>query len=125
MVEEDAEAMQLAKDIIFEALEADDIIAAEINQVSAEEIDTALEALGSDETIPIDDETDDTEKIDEESLMELETILGPLDRSIGGLGVVEPVDNDDENDSHLPINGESLAELDRLLDTTEAEEKDD
>ena len=125
VVEEDAEAIQMAKDIIFEALEADDIIAAEIGEVSAEEIDTALEALGSDETIPIDNETDDTEKIDEESLMELETILGPLDRSIGGMGVVETDDDDDENDSHLPINGESLAELDRLLDTSEDEEKDD
>ncbi len=125
VVEEDAEAIQMAKDIIFEALEADDIIAAEIGEVSAEEIDTALEALGSDETIPIDNETDDTEKIDEESLMELETILGPLDRSIGGMGIVETDDDDDENDSHLPINGESLAELDRLLDTSEAEEKDD
>jgi small GTP-binding protein len=125
VVEEDEEAMQMAKDIIFEALEADDIIAAEIDQASAEEIDTALEALGSDETIPIEDETDDTEKIDEESLLELETILGPLDRSIGGMGDVETVADDDENDSHLPINGESLAELDRLLDTSEAEEKDD
>ncbi len=125
VVEEDEEAMQMAKDIIFEALEADDIIAAEIDQASAEEIETALEAIGSDETIPIEDETDDTEKIDEESLLELETILGPLDRSIGGMGDVETVADDDENDSHLPINGESLAELDRLLDTSEAEEKDD
>ena len=125
VVEEDAEAIQMAKDIIFEALEADDIIAAEIGEVSAEEIDTALEALSSDETIPIDNESDDTEKIDEESLMELETILGPLDRSIGGMGVVETDDDNDENDSHLPINGESLAELDRLLDTSEDEEKDD
>jgi len=125
VVEEDAEAMQMAKDIIFEALEADDIIVAEIDQVSAEEIDTALEAIGSDEAIPIDNETEDAEKIDEESLMELETILGPLERSVGGMSVVETDDDDDENDSHLPINGETLAELDRLLDSSEDEEKDD
>ncbi len=57
--------------------------------------------------------------------MELETILGPLERSVGGMSVVETDDDDDENDSHLPINGETLAELDRLLDSSEDEEKDD
>ncbi len=122
VVEENAEAIKLAKDIIFEALEADDIIAAEIDQVSHEEIGTALEAIGSDETVPIDDETEDTEKIDEESLIELETILGPLDRSVGGTGGFD-ANTEDENDSHLPLNGETLAELDRLLDMQEDEEK--
>jgi hypothetical protein len=122
VVKENSEAIQLAKDIIFEALEADDIIVAEIDQVSAEEIDTALEAIGSSEAIPIDDETDDADKIDEESLMELESILGPLDRSVGGLGDVE---TDGEDDSHLPINGETLAELDRLFDAPKGEEKND
>ena len=122
VVEENAEAIQMAKDIIFEALEADDIIVAEIDQVSAEEIDIALEAIGSDEAIPIDDETDVTDQLDEESLLELETILGPLDRSVGGLGAVE---NEDDDDEHLPLNGETLAELDRLFDARESEETDE
>ncbi len=122
VVEENAEAIQMAKDIIFEALEADDIIVAEIDQVSAEEIDIALEAIGSDEAIPIDDETDVTDQLDEESLLELETILGPLDRSVGGLGAVE---NEDDDDEHLPLNGETLAELDRLFDARESEESDE
>ncbi|MHA2234464.1 MAG: ADP-ribosylation factor-like protein [Candidatus Thorarchaeota archaeon] len=123
VIEENAEALQMAKDLIFEALEADDIIVAEIDQVSAEEIDTALEAIGSDEAMPIDDEKDDADQIDEESLMELETILGPLDRSVGGLGTGETEDDDD--DEHLPINGDTLAELDRLLDVKDAEVKDE
>ena len=122
VVEENAEAIQMAKDIIFEALEADDIIVAEIDQVSAEEIDIALEAIGSDEAIPIDDETDATDQLDEESLLELETILGPLDRSVGGLGTIE---NEDDDDEHLPLNGETLAELDRLFDARESEETDE
>jgi small GTP-binding protein len=121
VIEENADAIKMAKDLIFEALEADDIIVAEIDQVSAEEIDTALEAIGSDEAIPIDDETDATDQIDEESLLELETILGPLDRSVGGLGAAE----DKDDDEHLPINGETIAELDRLFDVQESEEKDE
>jgi small GTP-binding protein len=120
IIEENAEAIRMAKDLIFEALEADDIIAAEIDQVSAEEIDTALEAIGSDEVIPIEGESDATDDIDEESLLELETILGPLDRYVSGQGAAE---NDD--DEHLPLNGETLAELDRLLDAQESEAKDE
>jgi small GTP-binding protein len=117
VIEENFQAIQMAKDLIFEALEADDIIAAEIDQVSAEEIDIALEAIGSDEAIPIEGETNGTEEVDEESLMELESILGPLERSVGGLGSTET-----DSDDHLPLNGETLAELDRLLDTTDSEE---
>lgn len=123
VVTQNSEAIQMAKDIIFEALEADDIIVAEIDQVSAEELDTALEAIGSNEAIPIDNEPEEAGQIDEESLLELEKFLGPLDRSVGGMGAVES--DDAENDSHLPINGETLAELDRLFDAPKDEEKDD
>jgi hypothetical protein len=117
IIEENFEAMKMAKDLIFEALEADDIIAAELEQVSAEDIDTALEAIGSDEAIPLEGEPNGTEEVDEESLMELESILGPLERSVGGLG------SEETNDAHLPLNGETLAELDRLLETKESEDE--
>ncbi|MGY5864275.1 MAG: ADP-ribosylation factor-like protein [Candidatus Thorarchaeota archaeon] len=123
VVEQNAEAIQMAKDIIFEALEADDIIVAEIDQVSAEEIDTALEAIGSDEAIPIDNEPETASPLDEESLLELEKFLGPLDRSVGGQGEVEKKDEDEEE--HLPLNGETLAELDRLFDAQESDKTDE
>lgn len=124
VVSENSEAIKMAKDLIFEALEADDIIVAEIEQVSDEEIDTALEAIGSDEAIPIEDETEATDQIDEESLLELEKFLGPLDRSVGGLGDVNKSD-EDQSDDHLPINGETIAELDRLFDSTTSEDNDE
>ncbi|MFW9787972.1 MAG: ADP-ribosylation factor-like protein [Candidatus Thorarchaeota archaeon] len=127
VVEENTDAIKMAKDIIFEALETDDfddIIAAEIEQASDEEIDTALQAIGSDETKPVADESIETEEIDAESLEELETILGPLDRSVGGFGITD-VNEEDEHDSYLPLNGETLAELDKLLDSAEEETKED
>lgn len=124
VVSENSEAIKMAKDLIFEALEADDIIVAEIEQVSDEEIDTALEAIGSDEAIPIEDETEATDQIDEESLLELEKFLGPLDRSVGGLGDANKSD-EDQSDDHLPINGETIAELDRLFDSTTSEDNDE
>ncbi len=126
VVEENTDAMRMAKDIIFEALETDDfddIIVTEIEQASEHEIDTALQAIGSEETKPLVDEPEVTDEIDAESLEELETILGPLDRSVGGTGAVVVTEEVDEDDSYLPLNGETLAELDRLFDASK-EEKD-
>ena len=126
VIEENTDAIKMAKDIIFEALETDDIddiIATEIEQASDEEIDTALQAIGSDEAIPHVDEPAATGEIDAESLVELEKFLGPLDRSVGGMG--EADDDEDDDDSYLPLNGDTLAELERLLDTAEEEENPD
>ncbi len=127
LIEENTDAIKMAKDIIFEALETDDIddiIATEIEQTSDEDIDTALQAIGSDETIPHIDEPVASGEIDAESLVELEKFLGPLDRSVGGSGITE-TDDDEDDDSYLPLNGETLAELERLLDTSEEEENPD
>ncbi len=127
VIEENTDAMKMAKDIIFEALETDDIddiIAAEIEQASDEEIDTALQAIGSDEAIPHVNEPVETSEIDAESLVELEKFLGPLDRSVGGTAS-KVVEDADEDDSYLPLNGDTLAELERLLETKEEEKKPD
>ncbi|MFX1578867.1 MAG: ADP-ribosylation factor-like protein [Promethearchaeota archaeon] len=130
VIEENTDAMKMAKDLIFEALETDDfdnIIATEIEQASEDEIDTALQAIGSDETIPAEHEPEATDEIDAESLIELEKFLGPLDRSVGGTGTVAEEnkdDHDDDDDSYLPLDGDTLAELDRLLESAEDEKED-
>jgi small GTP-binding protein len=127
-IDENTDAMKMAKDIIFEALETDDIddlIATEIEQASDEELDTALQAIGSDEAIPLASESEETEEIDAESLLELEKFLGPLDRSVGGSAAAKSDEDDDDDNSYLPLNGETLAELDRLFDLGEEEENQD
>lgn len=115
--------VQMARDIIFEALEADDFLSAELGQASHAEIDEALEALGSDEALPANGESEHTEEIDEESLQELEMILGPLDKAVGGTKTHEP--DEEEDSSHLPINDESLDELSRLLDYVDSDDYDE
>jgi small GTP-binding protein len=128
VIVENTDALKMAKDIVFEALatdDFDDIIASEIEQASGEEIDTALQAIGSDEAIPLGNEPIETSEIDAESLEELEKFLGPLDRSVGGTGAAEVEEEKDENDSYLPLNGDTLAELERLLETREEEKKPD
>ena len=112
--------IRMAKEIIFEALEADDIISAEIDKVPHEELDGALEAMSSDEALPTDEEEDaDVEEIDADSLVELESILGPLDKAVSG-SVSE--DNNDDDEDQLPIDNDSLKELSDLLDFVESDE---
>ena len=114
--------IRMAKEIIFEALEADDIISAEINRVPHEDLDGALEAFSSDEALPTEAEEEEIslEEIDAKSLVELESILGPLDKSAGSYGADKETKNDEKE--HLPIDNESLKELSDLLDFVESNE---
>jgi hypothetical protein len=114
VLEENHSGVELAKEIIFEALEADDFISAELNQISHVEIDEALEAFKSDEAVFVEGESDSPQEIDVESLEELESILGPLDVAVGGEKARGSDDSDHEKD--LPIDNASLDELSRLLD---------
>ncbi len=117
--------VRMAKEIIFEALEGDDIISAEIDRVSHEELNGALEAFGSDEALPTEDEAEEVapEEIDAESLEELEAILGPLDKAVGGYSTAKE-DDEDENKDHLPIDNDSLKELSDLLDFVESNDEE-
>ena len=116
--------VRMAKEIIFEALEGDDIISAEIDRVSHAELNGALEAFGSDEALPTEDEAEEVapEEIDAESLEELEAILGPLDKAVGGYSAAEG--DDDENKDNLPIDNDSLKELSDLLDFVESNDEE-
>jgi small GTP-binding protein len=114
VLEENHNGVELAKEIIFEALEADEFISAELNQISHVEIDEALEAFKSDEAVFVEGEAESPQEIDLESLEELESILGPLDIAVGGEKTKKSDDLDDEK--NLPIDNESLDELSRLLD---------
>jgi len=117
--------VRMAKEIIFEALEADDIISAEIDLVSHEELDGALEAFGSDEALPAEGEEEDIapDEIDADSLEELELILGPLDKAIVGSSTDGEADENDKDS--LPIDNESLKELSDLLDFVESNDDSD
>ena len=121
VVEEDNGDVKLAKDIIFEALQADEFISAEIDLVPHAEIDKALEAFKSDEAIPTRGESETRFEIDEESLKELESILGPLDLTAGE-DKPEVSRDDGEKKKDLPIDDETLDELDRLLDFVDSGE---
>ncbi len=120
-VEEDNGDVRLAKDIIFEALEADEFISAEIDLVPHTEIDKALEAFKSDEAVPTRGESETRFEIDEESLRELESILGPLDLPAGG-AKSEDSSDEGEKKKDLPIDEETLDELNRLLDFVDSGE---
>ncbi len=93
------ESTQMAKDIISEALDADDIISAEIDRVSKEDLDDALEAFSSEETLSEDDRPLTDSEIADEALRELETILGAPDEGMAGLNEDEPEDIEKDLDA--------------------------
>jgi len=124
IIEENNGGIKMAKEIIFEALEADEFISAELDLVSHTEIDDALEAFKSDEATPNEWESDIREEIDAESLEELELILGPLDRAVGGTKKKDTIE-DEQHSENQPIDNESLDELSRLLDFVDSGEDEE
>ncbi|MHA2071136.1 MAG: ADP-ribosylation factor-like protein [Candidatus Thorarchaeota archaeon] len=72
---------QMAIDLIHEALEADEIISAEIEKVSKEELDTALEAFSHDEVLPEGEEEEFDKDLDEELKKELDMIFDAYEPS--------------------------------------------
>ncbi|MFX0055256.1 MAG: ADP-ribosylation factor-like protein [Promethearchaeota archaeon] len=109
---------QMAIDLIFDALEADELISAEIEKVSKEELDTALEAFSHDEVLPPEGEEGEIEKdLDEDSKRELAMFLG----------VSEPSrrDDDDESDEMDSVDLDAIHEIDAILGITTDDESDE
>jgi len=78
-VESDAQAgLQIAKDLLSGVLDADDIVAAEIDRAPREQIGEAIEALKSEETVAKGRE-ETTHEVGDETRKDLERILGPTE----------------------------------------------
>jgi hypothetical protein len=110
---------QMAIDLIHEALEADEIISAEIEKVSKEELDTALEAFSHDEVLPANGEEEEVDKdLDEDSKRELAMLLG----------VSEPLKRDEEeseSEEMRSVDMEAIFEIDAILGIEPEEESKD
>ncbi len=94
---------QMAIDLIHEALEADEIISAEIEKVSKEELDTALEAFSHDEVLPDGEEEEFDKDLDEELKRELDLIFDAY----------EPSRLEDEDIP--PVDMDTILEIDTIL----------
>jgi small GTP-binding protein len=77
----EVDSAEMAKELITTALDADEIVAAEIESLSEDDLDSAIEAFSSTETVPIEGETEDMspKSLKEEQMQELDEILGVLD----------------------------------------------
>jgi small GTP-binding protein len=109
---------QMAIDLIFDALEADEIISAEIKKVPREEIDTALEAFSHDEILPAEGEEVEVEKdLDEDSKRELAMFLGVPEPSRSD-------EDDEESDEMESVDLDAIHEIDAILGLTSKDESD-
>ncbi len=96
----------IAKHMIFEKLEADEIISAEIERVDEQDIDKAIEAFSSDEALENEDD-EPVDVIDTQTMRELESILSA------------PCDNDDEDKE--PVTSEAAETKEDKEETYEEE----
>ncbi|MFW9968482.1 MAG: ADP-ribosylation factor-like protein [Candidatus Thorarchaeota archaeon] len=109
---------QMAIDLIYEALEADELISAEIEKVSKEELDTALEAFSHDEIMPANGEEEVDKDLDEDSKRELAMFLG----------VSEPPrreDEESESEEMDSVDIEAILEIDAILGTMSKDESNE
>ncbi len=81
--EEETTTLKIAKDFLSDVLDADDIIAAELDKATIADVDGALEALSSDEVIPVEGENDAPESVELSIVEELDQILGYLEDDAG------------------------------------------
>lgn len=100
---------QMARELISEALGADDIVSEEIERASKEDLDTALEAFSSDEVLPPDEESETDSEVDDEAIREIYGILGSEEEDLAHVTETEE-DEDEEADID-----EQLAELDEMF----------
>ncbi len=81
--EEETITLKIAKDFLSDVLDTDDIIAAELDKATIADVDGALEALSSDEVIPVEGENDAPESVEMSIVEELDQILGYLEDDAG------------------------------------------
>lgn len=106
---------QMAIDLIFEALEADEIISAEIEKVSKEDLETALEAFSHDEVLPVNGEEEEVDKeLDDELKKELNLIFD----------VYEPSRTEEASAEIASVDLDAIFEIDSILGTSSDDKKE-
>lgn len=98
---------QMAIDLIFEALEADEIISAEIEKASKEELETALEAFSHNEVLPVNGEDEEVDKeLDDDLKKELDLIFD----------VYEPSRTEEDDSAEISsVDLDAILEIDSIL----------
>ncbi|MBD3160092.1 MAG: GTP-binding protein [Candidatus Lokiarchaeota archaeon] len=109
---------EMAKEIISEALDADDLVASDLEKASGEELDAALEAFSSDETLPTEEEEEKTTaELEENTKEELEEILGDIEC------VVRSPKCEKESDSSSEPDKEAIREMEQILGEMDSKKK--
>jgi small GTP-binding protein len=97
--EQETTTLKIAKDFLSDVLDADDIIAAELDKATIADVDGALEALSSDEVIPVEGENDAPESVELSIVEELDQILGYLDEDAGYADDISRVEGAEDFDN--------------------------
>lgn len=114
--EEMTDELRLVKDILSEKLDADDIIAEEIDRTAPDDLDIALDALKCEETVsPNGTETEAPDELREDELLDLDRILGLLDDK-----TTPPPDDTESAEKPESVDEDTLVELEEIIDPKES-----
>lgn len=108
---------EMTKEIISEALDADDLVASDLENASGEELDEALEAFSSDETLPTEEDEKTTAEIEENTKEELEKILGDIEC------VVRSPKCDKKSRNSTEPDKEAIREMEEILGEMDSKKK--
>jgi hypothetical protein len=99
-------------------LDADDIIAAEIDRVPREHLGAALDAIRCDETVSTEPESDSVRSVGNKARRDLDKVLGPSSSRESGTS-----DRRETSDRPLAAGDDTIHEIDRIIGNLEAEKK--
>ncbi|MHA1638551.1 MAG: ADP-ribosylation factor-like protein [Candidatus Thorarchaeota archaeon] len=93
--------IDIAVELISDALDADDIISEEIARTPKEELDEAIGAFSCEEVILLEGESEETEELASETIKELDDILGAIESISEKIPEEKTTDTDDELDDEM------------------------
>jgi small GTP-binding protein len=113
-----SDSSDVAKQLIADALDADDIVTAEIDRVPSEHLGAALDAIRCDETVSTEPENESVNAVDNKARRDLDKVLGPStskeSSASGGRKMSE---------SPLAVGEDTIREIDHIIDSLKTEEK--
>lgn len=101
----------VAKQLISDALDADDIVAAEIDLIPREHLNAAVDAIRCDETTSTEPEKESVDSVGSRARRDLDKVLGPSSSKESGPSDVRKI-----SESPMAVGEATIHELDKIIE---------
>jgi len=114
----DTMSATVAKQLISDALDADDIVAAEIDRIPREHLGAAVDAIRCDETVSSEPEKESVHAVGAKAMRDLDKVLGPSASKETSSPEVRKV-----SESPMDVDEETIRELGAIIEKQESDTK--